>query len=104
MALGILENIQEQGLIDNLLKMEHNSAEYLHTLVEALRFSSMCPLRILADPDSKLEGLPSQVIILLCHTGWRLSRLYSHGSDSQHYVTDPDLQYVPVKELLDKVW
>lgn len=62
----------------------------------------MCPLRILADPDSKLEGLPSQVI-LLRYTGWRLSRLYSHGSDSQHYVTDPDLQYVPVKELLDKV-
>src|ERR1700679_2680498 len=23
--------------------------------------------------------------------------------DSQHYATDPDLEYVPVKELLDKV-
>ncbi|KAI0283385.1 nucleophile aminohydrolase [Russula aff. rugulosa BPL654] len=57
LALGILESIQEQGLVGNLLEMEHNSAEYLHTLVEAL---------------------------------------------SQHYVTDPDIEYVPVKDLLDK--
>jgi len=40
LALGILESIQEQGLIGNLLEMEHNSAEYLHTLIEALRFNS----------------------------------------------------------------
>ena len=36
-ALGILESIQEQGLVGDLLKMGHNSPEYLHTLVEALR-------------------------------------------------------------------
>jgi hypothetical protein len=38
-ALGILESIQEQGLVGDLLKMEHNSPEYLHTLVEALRLA-----------------------------------------------------------------
>lgn len=37
LALGILDNIQELGLTKPLLEMEHNSAEYLHTLVEALR-------------------------------------------------------------------
>lgn len=37
LALGILENIQEQGLSQKLLDMEHNSPEYLHTLIEALR-------------------------------------------------------------------
>ena len=37
MALGILEQVQEQGLSKNLLEMEHNSVEYLHALVEALR-------------------------------------------------------------------
>ncbi len=37
LALGILENIQEQGLSKPLLEMEHNSPEYLHTLIEALR-------------------------------------------------------------------
>ena len=41
LALGILESIQEQGLVGNLLEMEHNSAEYLHTLVEALGFIYM---------------------------------------------------------------
>ena len=40
LALGILESIQEQGLVGNLLEMEHNSPEYLHILVEALRFTS----------------------------------------------------------------
>lgn len=24
--------------------------------------------------------------------------------DSQRYVTDPDLEYIPVKDLLDKVY
>lgn len=37
LALGILDNIQELGLTKPLLEMEHNSAEYLHALVEALR-------------------------------------------------------------------
>lgn len=37
LALGILESAQEKGIINDLLKMEHNSAEYLHALVEALR-------------------------------------------------------------------
>jgi gamma-glutamyltranspeptidase/glutathione hydrolase len=42
-ALGILENLQEQGTIKPLLEMEHNSAEYLHVLIEALRFVLTSP-------------------------------------------------------------
>ena len=38
-ALGILEQVQEQGKIKPLLEMEHNSPEYLHILVEALRLA-----------------------------------------------------------------
>lgn len=38
LALGILESIQEQGLSRPLSEMEHNSPEYLHTLIEALRY------------------------------------------------------------------
>ncbi|KAF8269311.1 gamma-glutamyltranspeptidase [Lactarius quietus] len=64
-ALGILESIQEQGLVGDLLKMDHNSAEYLHALVEALRLNF--------------------AIV-----------------DTQFYVTDPDVQHVPVEELLSK--
>lgn len=37
LALGILDNIQEQQISRPLLEMEHNSAEYLHLLVESLR-------------------------------------------------------------------
>ena len=37
LALGILDQIQEQGITKRLLDMEHNSPEYLHLLVEALR-------------------------------------------------------------------
>ncbi|KAF9457073.1 nucleophile aminohydrolase [Collybia nuda] len=62
-ALGILENIQEQGLTKPLADMEHNSSEYLHTLIEALRLAF---------------------------------------SDSQWFVTDPDLEHVPVGKLLSK--
>ncbi|KAG2369442.1 gamma-glutamyltranspeptidase [Suillus spraguei] len=36
-ALGILEQMQIQGKIPSLLELEHNSAEYLHALIEALR-------------------------------------------------------------------
>lgn len=37
MALGILEAAEDIGKIKPLLTMEHNSVEYLHTLIEALR-------------------------------------------------------------------
>ena len=37
LALGILDNIQEQKITKPLLEMEHNSSEYLHILVESLR-------------------------------------------------------------------
>ncbi|PPQ62973.1 hypothetical protein CVT24_006079 [Panaeolus cyanescens] len=63
LALGILENIQQQGLSRPLLEMEHNSPEYLHTLIEALRLAF---------------------------------------ADSQYYVTDPDVEHIPLKELLSK--
>lgn len=39
LALGILESMEEQGKIKPLLEMEHNSVEYLHALVEALRYT-----------------------------------------------------------------
>jgi gamma-glutamyltranspeptidase/glutathione hydrolase len=55
MALGILEQMQEQGKIRDPLAMEHNSPEYLHALVEALRYSHftcypMALLNILIQP------------------------------------------------------
>lgn len=37
-ALGILEQLEVQGLVRPLHEMVHNSAEYLHVLIESLRF------------------------------------------------------------------
>lgn len=38
-ALGILDELQNQGKVGDLAKLEHNSAEYLHALIEALRLA-----------------------------------------------------------------
>ncbi|KAJ7487474.1 gamma-glutamyltranspeptidase [Mycena galericulata] len=51
LALGILENLQEQGTIKPLLEMEHNSAEYLHVLIEALRLAFADTQWYVADPE-----------------------------------------------------
>lgn len=63
LALGILESMQEQGRSKPLLEMEHNSPEYLHALIEALRLAF---------------------------------------ADSLYYVTDPDVEHIPLEELLGK--
>ncbi|KAI3622224.1 lincomycin-condensing protein lmba [Moniliophthora roreri] len=81
-ALGILESAQEQGIIGSLSEMEHNSAEYLHILVEALRHVS---------------SWPDIIDILLTAPLHRLA-----FADSQWYVADPDVVDVPVKDLLNK--
>ncbi|KAF8071651.1 gamma-glutamyltranspeptidase [Lyophyllum atratum] len=51
MALGVLENMQEQGYCRALSSMEHNSAEYLHTLIEALRIAFADTQWFITDPD-----------------------------------------------------
>ncbi|GBE77867.1 gamma-glutamyltranspeptidase [Sparassis crispa] len=52
LALGILDNMEEQGKIGSLLEMEHNSAEYLHALVEALRLAFADSQYYVTDPDT----------------------------------------------------
>ncbi|KAG9076361.1 hypothetical protein FS749_011880 [Ceratobasidium sp. UAMH 11750] len=50
MALGILEAAQEAGKIKPLLEMEHNSVEYLHSLIEALRLAFADTQYYVTDP------------------------------------------------------
>ncbi|KAI0094962.1 gamma-glutamyltranspeptidase [Irpex rosettiformis] len=45
-ALGILDHLEAQGKIKSLVEMEHNSAEYLHTLVETLRDPAVHPVPV----------------------------------------------------------
>ncbi|KAM5530697.1 hypothetical protein V8D89_015621 [Ganoderma adspersum] len=51
LALGILDNAVEQGNVRSLLDMEHNSAEYLHVLVEAMRLAFADSQYYITDPS-----------------------------------------------------
>ncbi|CAG8462148.1 9328_t:CDS:10 [Gigaspora margarita] len=51
MALGIIQSLQESGKIRNLNEMEHNSAEYLHIIIESLRLAFADSTHYVADPD-----------------------------------------------------
>lgn len=103
LALGILENIQEQGKIKPLLEMKHNSAEYLHVLVEAMRWVGYELLTL---------GRGADTISRLAFTGtvgfcwYYIKNLIYYCFpflDSEYYVTDPEFGYIPVNELLSKV-
>ncbi|CAJ0885847.1 16794_t:CDS:10 [Entrophospora sp. SA101] len=50
-ALGILESLQESGKIPEIQKLEHNSAEYLHALIESLRLAFADSTYYVTDPD-----------------------------------------------------
>ena len=65
MAIGILKALQRQGKIAPLETMQHNSAEYLHVLIEALRLAF---------------------------------------ADAQYFVCDPQVNKVPVEELLSDTY
>ncbi|PIL31654.1 hypothetical protein GSI_06356 [Ganoderma sinense ZZ0214-1] len=51
LALGILDNAVDQGKVRSLLDMEHNSAEYLHVLVEAMRLAFADSQYYITDPS-----------------------------------------------------
>lgn len=49
-ALGVIKELKKQGIVD-FEKLEHNSAEYLHVLIEALRIAFADVRHYVADPD-----------------------------------------------------
>lgn len=49
-ALGILDALQDSGRIPPLESMKHNSAAYLHVLIEALRLAFADTMYYVADP------------------------------------------------------
>lgn len=63
MALGILEELERTHKIPCFADSEHNSTEYLHAVIEALRIAF---------------------------------------ADGAWYVTDPDVEKVPIKELISR--
>lgn len=63
MALGILEELEKTGKIPQFSQEQHNSAEYLHAVIESLRIAF---------------------------------------ADANWWVTDPDVEKVPTKELISR--
>ncbi|KDN52112.1 gamma-glutamyltranspeptidase [Tilletiaria anomala UBC 951] len=51
LALGILDEMQNSGQVIDLTEVEHNSAEYLHALIEAFRLAFADTRWYVADPE-----------------------------------------------------
>ncbi|CAO1635805.1 unnamed protein product [Parajaminaea phylloscopi] len=50
-ALGILDELQASGAIPHLSELQHNSAEYLHALIESLRLAFADTQYYVSDPN-----------------------------------------------------
>ena len=61
MALGILEELERTGKIPKFTESQHNSAEYLHAVIESLRIAFADASWWVTDPD--VEKVPSKDLI-----------------------------------------
>ncbi|KAM0517439.1 hypothetical protein ACHAPE_004970 [Trichoderma viride] len=50
-ALGIINSLEKEGKIPPLKSLKHNSVEYVHTIVEALRYAFADGDAYISDPD-----------------------------------------------------
>ena len=80
-ALGILEELEKQGKIKRFGREDHNSAEYLHAIIEALRIAFADAAYWVADPD--VTHVPTQELLGRSYLSKR-SKLFSssHASES----------------------
>ncbi|KAE8379659.1 nucleophile aminohydrolase [Aspergillus bertholletiae] len=61
MALGILEELEKMGKIPKFTEVQHNSAEYLHAVIESLRIAFADASWWVTDPD--VEKVPTSELI-----------------------------------------
>lgn len=59
-ALGIIEALEESGRVD-FKKIEHNSAQYLHIVAEALRIAFADTRYYVADPQK--SNVPTEQLL-----------------------------------------
>lgn len=90
MALGILQELEKAGKIPYFSSIsDHNSASYLHAIIEALRIAFSDAAWFVTDPD--VEDVPSQSLISPSYLAER-SKLFSpdHAMPSpQHGEPSP---------------
>lgn len=61
MALGIMEELERAGKIPKFSEAQHNSAEYLHAVIESLRIAFADAAWWVTDPD--VEKVPSRGLL-----------------------------------------
>ncbi|KAK2768658.1 hypothetical protein FQN54_000514 [Arachnomyces sp. PD_36] len=102
-ALGIIEELERTGKIPRFTQEQHNSAAYLHAVIESLRIAFADATWWVTDPDK--EKVPSQGLLSREYLAERaklfdptkVTELYEHGSpahnncDTVYFaVTDKD--------------
>ncbi|KAI9038595.1 gamma-glutamyltransferase family protein [Aspergillus affinis] len=103
MALGLLEELERTGKIPKFTEAQHNSAEYLHAIIESLRIAFADASWWVTDPD--VEKVPSQELLSQAYLAERAklfspdkaSDILDHGSPAHNHcdtvyfaVTDKD--------------
>lgn len=81
MALGILEELERTGKIPQFAEKDHNTAPYLHAVIECLRIAFADANWWVADPD--VEKVPSQELISKPYLAER-AKLFSPDKASHH--------------------
>jgi gamma-glutamyltranspeptidase/glutathione hydrolase len=92
MALGILEEMEKAGKIPKFKAEEHNSAAYLHALIEALRISFADASWYVSDPN--ISTVPAAELLSQSYLAERAKLfdptkanpdIYDHGSPAHNH-------------------
>lgn len=91
MALGIIEELEKAGKIRAFEESDHNSAEYLHVVIESLRIAFADANWWVTDPD--VEKVPTEAMISQPYLRERAklfdsksaSKTVQHGSPAQNH-------------------
>ncbi|KAJ5253260.1 hypothetical protein N7505_011923 [Penicillium chrysogenum] len=91
MALGIMEELEKSGKIPKFTEAQHNSAEYLHAVIESLRIAFADAAWWVTDPD--VERVPSQGLLDPAYlaeraklfTPERAADIMDHGSPAHNH-------------------
>ncbi|KAL4930743.1 gamma-glutamyltransferase family protein [Aspergillus undulatus] len=101
-ALGILQELEKTGKIPSFTEDQHNSAEYLHAVIESLRIAFADASWWVTDPD--VEAVPSKGLLSPSYLSERASLfnpekasdILSHGSPAHNHC---DTVYFAVTDI-----
>ncbi|KAL3470539.1 nucleophile aminohydrolase [Aspergillus californicus] len=94
MALGILQELEKTNKIPSFTESQHNSAEYLHAIIESLRIAFADASWWVTDPDAAPDTVPSSSALLsptylaqraLLFDPTRATDILSHGSPAHNH-------------------